>query len=100
MHVVSVRDIEWVQADGATPWLHSALRAWAMRERMQRMEERLAPHGFLRVHRSALVRVSAIVALVPGDDGEHLVALRSGTRVRVARERVAAVREVLAAPGL
>lgn len=95
LHMLSVRDIEWVQADGATLWLHTPLRAWAVRERMQQMETQLAPHGFVRVHRSAMVRESAIVSLVPGDEGEHVVVLRSGARVRVARDRVTAIRERL-----
>ncbi|MFN8667995.1 MAG: LytTR family DNA-binding domain-containing protein [Gemmatimonadaceae bacterium] len=95
MHVLAVRDLEWVQADGATLWLHTAHRAWALRERMGEMEARLAPHGFVRVHRSSLVRVSAIASLGSGDDGEHLLVLRSGAKVRVARDRVIAVREAI-----
>lgn len=97
LQVLAVRDLEWVQADGATLWLHTAHRAWALRERMQQMEEQLAPHGFLRVHRSALVRLGAIVSLVAGADREHRLGLRSGATVRVARDRVAAVRSALAA---
>jgi two-component system LytT family response regulator len=97
LHLVLVRDLEWVQADGATLWLHTAHRAWARRERMQRLEEELAPHGFLRVHRSAMVRLGAVTSLVAGGDREHVLHLRSGTTVRVARDRVAAVRDALTA---
>jgi two-component system LytT family response regulator len=97
LHLLAVRDLEWVQADGATLWLHTAHRAWARRERMQRLEQELAPHGFLRVHRSALVRLGAVISLVLGEDREHLVQLRSGVHVRVARDRVTVVREALAA---
>lgn len=96
LHVLAVRDIEWVQADGATLWLHTAHRAWALRERMGEMETRLAPHGFTRVHRSSLVRVSAIASLSAGADGEHVVTLRSGGKVRVARDRVGSVRDAIA----
>jgi two-component system LytT family response regulator len=96
VHMLSIRDLEWVQADGATLWLHTAHRSWARRERMQRLEEDLAPHGFVRVHRSALVRLGAVTSLVPGNDRAHLVRLRSGTQVRVARDRVAIVRDALA----
>lgn len=97
LHVVAIRDLEWVQADGATLWLHTAHRAWARRERMRRLEHELAPHGFLRVHRSALVRLDAVTSLVVGEDRDHVVRLRSGTQVRVARDRVAVVRNKLAA---
>lgn len=97
LHVLAVRDLEWVQADGATLWLHTAHRAWARRERMQRIEQELAPHGFLRVHRSALVRLGAVTSLAQGTHREHVLRLRSGREVRVARYRVADVREALAA---
>lgn len=98
LHVLAIRDIEWVQADGATLWLHTAERAWLLRERMHRLEERLAPLGFTRVHRSALVRAAAIVSLVPGTGTEWSLTLRSGARVRVARDRVAATRALLEGP--
>jgi DNA-binding LytR/AlgR family response regulator len=99
LHVLAVREIEWVQADGATLWLHTAHRAWAQRDRMQRMEALLTAHGFVRVHRSALVRLGAVMSLVVGDEREHVLVLRSGVRVRVARDRVAEVRAGLAAMG-
>ncbi|MCU0635257.1 MAG: LytTR family DNA-binding domain-containing protein [Gemmatimonadaceae bacterium] len=101
LHMLSVRDIEWVQADGAVLWLHTAARAWLLRERMHRIEERLAGHGFVRVHRSALVREASIVSLAPGEGGESVVVLLSGARVRVARDRVADVRaRLLAVAGM
>jgi two-component system LytT family response regulator len=96
LHVLSIRDIEWVQADGAVLWLHTPLRAWMVRERMHKLEARMTPHGFLRVHRSALVRESAIVSLHPEESGTATVVLRSGARVRVSRDRVGVVRSALA----
>lgn len=95
VQMIAVRELEWVQADGYSVWLHTAQRAWITRERMHRMEERLANHGFLRVHRSALVRRTAVEALLSADDGEPYLVLRSGTRVRVARDRVPVIRDWL-----
>ncbi len=46
-------------------------------------EARLADHGFLRVHRNALVRLSAVVELSAGDE----VVLRTG-RLQVSRRRM------------
>lgn len=89
IHVVPVHDIEWVQADGYSLWLHTAHRAWLLRERMHQMEQPLAASGFLRVHRSALVRGDAIRTLDRTRDAEPSIVLNSGTRVRVARDRVA-----------
>ena len=99
VRVVSVREIEWVQADRYCVWLHTARRAWMLRERMHKLEARLTPNGFLRVHRSALVRQAAIVSLESQDGDEPQLTLRSGTQVRVARDRVRAVRELLSSLG-
>lgn len=95
-HVIPVRDIEWVQADGYTVWLHTARRAWLLRERMHTLEARLATAGFVRVHRSALVRRDVMVSLLDSDGAPHVV-LTSGARVRVSRERTGEVRAVLRA---
>jgi two-component system, LytTR family, response regulator len=97
MHVLAVRDIEWVQSDGPLVWLHTAHRAWAQRDRMQQLEARLSPHGFLRVHRTALIRLAAVTSFMATGDREATLVLKSGTRVRVARDRIALVRDALAA---
>lgn len=94
VHLVPIREIEWVQADDYNLWLHTPSRAWMLRERMHRLEERLVANGFLRVHRSALVQRRAIASLET-DAGETHVILTSGARVRVARERVASTRAQL-----
>jgi DNA-binding LytR/AlgR family response regulator len=97
VHLVPVHEIEWIQADGYYLWLHTAARAWMLRERMHRMERRLAGAGFVRVHRSALVQRAAIVSLDASGDAEPSVILQSGMRLRVARDRLAEVRAQLRA---
>lgn len=92
IHLVPIRDIEWVQADGYYLWLHTAQRAWMLRERMHRLEKQMVDAGFLRVHRSALVRVGAIVKLDGTSGSDPAVVLQSGARVRVARDRLVAIR--------
>lgn len=96
IHLVPIREIEWVQADGYYLWLHTTQRAWMLRERMHKLERRLEAAGFLRVHRSAMVRVAAISQLDVSSQ-EAIAVLRSGTRVRVARDRVAFVRASIGA---
>lgn len=95
VHLVPIRDIEWVQADGYYLWLHTAQRAWMLRERMHRLEARLVDAGFLRVHRSAMVRIAAVVSLDASGGSEFNAVLLSGARVKVARDRVATIRDVL-----
>ena len=96
VHLVPVRKIERVQADGYYLWLHTVQRAWMLRERMHRMESTLSAAGFVRVHRSALVRRSAIVSIDALGEAEPSVRLVSGVRVKVARDRLAANHERVA----
>jgi DNA-binding LytR/AlgR family response regulator len=58
------------------------------------LEGRLRSYGFLRVHRSELVRVAAIRALT-GDALAHELVLADGQRVRVARRFLAVVKHAL-----
>ena len=95
IHLVPIRDIEWVQADAYYLWLHTATRAWILRERMHRMQARLVTAGFIRVHRSAMVRRTAIMSLEAPQASEPSVVLRSGERIYVARSRLALIRESL-----
>ena len=46
---------------------------------------RLEAVGFLRVHRSAIVNLALVKAVVPRRSGDRVVVLRDGTRLRVGR---------------
>jgi len=63
-------------------------------ESLNELEARLAAHGFLRVHRSELVRLSAVRSF-GATDGVHEVTLSDGQRARISRRSVAAIKEAL-----
>ncbi len=69
-------------AEGSLP-VDGALAHW---------EERLADHGFVRVHRNALVRLAAVREISP--DGELVMA---GGRIAVSRRRIEEIRRRLGA---
>jgi len=48
---------------------------------LKRLEERLEAHGFVRVHRSAIVNVDRIRELEPWFHGEYVVILKDGTKL-------------------
>jgi len=70
--------------------------AWTMEGRMpvdgtlSHWEERLGGHGFLRVHRNALVRLDAVKELT--DEGEVVL---SATRLQVSVRRLEEIRNLL-----
>jgi two-component system LytT family response regulator len=99
--VVDPRDLGWIEAADNYARLHG--RGQLLRESLDGLELRLAPHGFLRAHRRALVRVGAIRELVAPRDGGLVAVLTDGARVPISRRRraafTAAVRRATAGPG-
>lgn len=73
------------RADGADQLTEEPLSA---------LESRLAPHGFLRVHRAELVRADAIRAL-RSDAGFHAISLCDGQDARVSRRSLGAIKAAL-----
>lgn len=67
-------------------------------EPLAELEARLAPHGYLRIHRSELVDVSRVRALVADDSGQ-VVELDDGQRARVSRRRATELRAKLGLAG-
>lgn len=63
-------------------------------ESLGELEERLAEHGFLRIHRGELVNLRRICALHPVD-GSYEVELDDGQRARVSRRSLPQLRAAL-----
>lgn len=77
--------IDWVRAAGNYIELRAAGRTVVHRSSISSAERELAPHGFVRIHRSMLVRRDRIARVRPQDvvllDGTHL---KVGKRYRAA----------------
>jgi two-component system LytT family response regulator len=93
---VAVSEIDFIVADGPYAELHAGDRTHLIRESMQTLDERLDPDQFMRVHRSAIVRLDAVEMLHKGAGGDYEVQLKSGARLRVSRSRREALEHRLA----
>ena len=82
---VDAERIDWIEADGDYARLHVGARSHLLREPLHRLAERLDPRAFMRVHRSAVVRVAMIDELQPLANRDALLRLRNGTPVRASR---------------
>ena len=87
VRVVPVAKIEYITASGPYAELHVGDRTYAIRERMQTLEEQLDPDVFMRVHRSVIVRVSLIDTMLRSSGGDYAVRLKNGTELSVSRAR-------------
>ena len=87
VRLIDIKDIVWVNGagnyvelhfvEGSAPVLH--------RETMKKIEQQLEPEGFIRIHRSTLVRKQAITELMPTDSGDYKVKLKNDTYLNLSR---------------
>lgn len=78
-------DIERVEAAGNYVELVTATGAVLHRATLATVAEQLAPHGFVRIHRSRLVRRDAVTAVTTTASGDFEAQLASGTTVAGSR---------------
>lgn len=89
---LKAEEIDWIEAEGDYMKFHVAGRAHLMRETMARLEARLDPKRFIRIHRSTIVNIDRLRKLSPSFAGEYAVILQDGTKLKLSRgyhERIA-----------
>lgn len=93
--VVETGDIDWIEAHGDYAGLHVGSQMYLLRESLHQLSLRLDPRLFLRVHRSAIVRVDRIAELEALANRDCLLRLKNGTPLRASRTYVDQLRAVL-----
>lgn len=91
---LKAEEIDWIEAEGDYMKFHVAGRTHLMRETMARLEARLDPKRFIRIHRSTIVNIDRLRKLSPSFAGEYAVILHDGTKLKLSRgyhERIAAL---------
>ncbi len=96
LRVVHRSEVRWVQAHGYYSRLVTEHDSHLIREPISELEQRWQRAGFLRVHRSYLVRRDAITAVKLG--GAHPTLTVAGEEVPVSRRSIALVREAMLRP--
>jgi two-component system LytT family response regulator len=82
---VAVADIDWIEAQGDYAEVHVGTQTHLIRESLNTLEGRLDTSVFLRIHRSAIVRLNRIVSVSSLPNRDCVVTLRNGTSLRVSR---------------
>jgi two-component system LytT family response regulator len=95
--LIDAAEVEWIAARDYQSVVHAGGKAYRVRESLATLEARLDPAHFIRVHRSAIVRLDQVRELRLGGSAgaEVSVVLRDGTRVPVSRRRLAQVKALL-----
>ncbi len=87
VRVIPVQQINYITASGPYAELHVGDQVYVIREQMQTLEERLDPEQFIRIHRSAIVRIDQIEVLLRSAGGRYAVRLKNGVHLKVSRSR-------------
>jgi two-component system LytT family response regulator len=85
LRLLDPAEIVWVEAGGDYVTLHTAEKDHLVRDSISNWQTRLFAHGFRRIHRSTLVKLTAVRELVADDSGDGRAVLRDGSVLRVSR---------------
>lgn len=91
---LKAEEIDWIEAEGDYMKFHVSGKTHLMRDTMARLEARLDPKKFIRIHRSTIVNADRMRKLSPSFAGEYAVVLQDGTKLKLSRgyhERIAAI---------
>jgi two-component system LytT family response regulator len=75
---VSPDEIDWIESERNYLLIHAGDKTYTIRGTMDAMEERLDHDAFVRVNRSAMVRLDAVSELQKWFHGEYKLILKSG----------------------
>jgi len=82
---VDVSEITSVEANGNYVLLQGKTGSYVLRETMADIAEKLAPEGFIRIHRSVLINGSQVDSIQPGAGSEYILRTKSGKEYHVTR---------------
>jgi DNA-binding LytR/AlgR family response regulator len=83
--LLDLADILAVQAEGNYVSLRHRTNLYLVHESLSSMAEKLRPYGFIRIHRSAIVNISAVEEIQPLMSGEYRLRVKGGKEYLVTR---------------
>jgi hypothetical protein len=83
--LLDLADILTVQAEGNYVSLRPRTNSYLVHESLSSMAEKLKPYGFIRIHRSVVVNISAVEEIQPLPTGEYRLRVKGGKEYLVTR---------------
>ncbi|WP_263349797.1 LytR/AlgR family response regulator transcription factor [Acidicapsa acidisoli] len=83
--LLNLFDIVAVQAEGNYVSLQHRPHPYLVHESLSSMANKLKPYGFIRIHRSVVVNISAVEEIQPLPTGEYRLLVRGGKEYLVTR---------------
>ena len=91
--VVPLAEIQRIEARDDYCAVFAKAQRYLVHLRLTELEQRLDPATFLRVHRSHIVNLDFVEAMIPTQDARLEIVLRDGTRLMASRSRSRELRE-------
>jgi DNA-binding LytR/AlgR family response regulator len=82
---INLGDVVSIQAKGKCVLLERNGSSYLLRESISAVADRLATHGFIRIHRSVLVNPSFVEEITPLSTGEYRLRVEGGKKYTVTR---------------
>jgi len=83
--ILDLADILAVQAEGNYVSLRHRTNLYLVHESLSSMAEKLKPYGFIRIHRSVIVNISAVEEIQSLATGEYSLRVNGGKKYLVTR---------------
>ena len=83
--LVDLARVDWIETQGNYVALHAGSTVHLVRDSLARLEARLDPAHFLRVHRRIVVSADRIETVTPLGAGDAQLRLKDGTELRLSR---------------
>jgi len=83
--LLDLADISAVQAEGNYVSLRHRTNPYLVHESLSSMADKLKPYGFIRIHRSVVVNISAVEEIQPLPTGGYSLRVKGGKEYLVTR---------------
>jgi two-component system LytT family response regulator len=90
-----VQDIYCIEAEGNYVRVYDNQKGYLLRETISSLEEQLDPKQFLRIHRSAIVKLDRIKEMQPWFHGEYRIIMENGKQLALSRNYRANLQEAV-----
>jgi|GraSoiStandDraft_41_1057321.scaffolds.fasta_scaffold86206_3 two-component system LytT family response regulator len=89
-YFVSLSEVDWIEGARNYAVLHAGGKAHTIRGTLDGLVKRLDPAQFIRVNRSAIVRLDSIGELQPWFHGEYRIVMKDGATINWSRRYITA----------
>lgn len=94
IHVVTAQELDCIEAEDDYVMVYGAKGSYLKQQTLKYYEEKLDPSVFLRVHRSAIVKIDSVARIEPYSKDAFIAILKSGKKLPVSKAGYARLKNV------